>query len=172
MKRSGFKQKRTVPMKRSALRQKAKAKSAGWWQSRCDDLLQDIHKFMFEKCLVCGKKNQVGHHYITKALSSFLRYDFRNLIPLCFSCHFKHHIQSDPYINQTINRVMGQEWVEWIESVRRTPIKTGIKYYQEIHEKLSRILEDYQNDPLTPPLGIEAFGGSLRPFGAIKTPYL
>ena len=120
----------TSKLKRTPLRKKAKAKSQGWWQSTADDLMQDINRLLFDKCMVCGGKNEVGHHFITKSLSSFLRYDFRNLIPLCHSCHFKHHIKSDPQISATIIAKNGPEWFNWIELVRRTPIKTGIEYFK------------------------------------------
>lgn len=130
-------------MKRTPLRRKAKAKSAGWWQTKCDDLMQDIHKFMHKNCLVCGGVNEVGHHFITKSLSSYFRYEFKNLIPLCHSCHFKNHIKDDPNIPATIIRKMGQEWYDWIEANRRNPIKTGVFYYQQIHSHFTNILALY-----------------------------
>lgn len=128
-------------MKRSYLRKKAKAHSQGWWQSKCDDVMQDVHKTMFERCLVCGGMNEVGHHFITKSLSSFLRYEFKNLIPLCHSCHFKHHIKSDPNISATIIEKRGQDWYRWIEENRRKEIKTGIFYFKAKHEELLKLLD-------------------------------
>ncbi len=128
-------------MKKTKLRKKAKAKSEGWWKNHADDLMQDVHKTMHKNCLVCGGKNEVGHHHITKSLSSFLRYNFQNLIPVCHSCHFKHHISSDPNISSVIQSKMGPEWVQWIESVRRNPIKMGILYYKCKVEEFNLILE-------------------------------
>lgn len=158
MKRSGFKKKLTVPMKRTSfkrgkisfmkrtiLRKFAKAHTAGWWQKQSDDLMQDIHKYMYNKCLVCGGNNEVGHHFITKALSSFLRYDFKNLIPLCHACHFRHHIKSDPYVSMVIVNHYGKDWFNWIESVRRNKIQTGVKYYQEQHAVFTVMLNKYKD---------------------------
>lgn len=145
LKRSVWIKKPSKPMRRTAIKKTAKAKSAGWWQRKCDTLMQNIHKYMFTNCLVCGGKNEVGHHFITKSLSSFLRYDFSNLVPLCHSCHFKHHIQSDPYISQTIVRHNGEAWLSNLEAVRRTPVKTGVSYYRDVYSLLEIKLSEYTN---------------------------
>jgi hypothetical protein len=129
-------------MKRTPLRKKAKSHTEGWWRGHADDLMQDCERKLYLKCLVCGGPNQVGHHYQTKQTSSFLRYDWRNIIPLCFSCHFKHHKQADPYIAATIIRVKGQAWAEEIERDRRKSIKTGSLYYQEKCREFEEQLKD------------------------------
>ena len=125
------------------MRKKAKKGTEGWWRSRADDLMQDIERKMYDECLVCGGPNQVGHHYQTKQSSSYLRYDFNNLIPLCNSCHFKHHIMFDPYIAFTIVKKMGKKWAENIEADRRKPVKTGITYYQQKCEEFEKILNNH-----------------------------
>ena len=135
-------------MKRSQLNRKAKAHTQGWWQSKADTAMQHVHKTMFTNCMVCGGKNEVGHHFITKSLSSFLRYDFKNLIPLCFSCHFKHHIMSDPSISATLIEKNGQEWYLWIEKNRRNPIKTGVSYFKAKYEELTIILTNHEQPSL------------------------
>lgn len=119
---------------------KERSHPAPWWQKKCDDKMQDVGREFCRQCEVCGGPNQVGHHYITKSQSSFLRYEFKNLIPLCHSCHFKHHIKSDSYIHNTINRKRGQEWMDWIESVRRKEQKTSVGYYKEVFIKLGEKL--------------------------------
>lgn len=129
-------------MRRTQIKKKAKAKSSGWWQKRADSLMQDLNRKKFVNCLVCAGKNEVGHHFITKSLSSYLRYDFRNLIPLCHRCHFNHHIKSDPAISATIEHIMGLEWYRLIESVRRNTIKTGVKYYQDICNEFEKQLTE------------------------------
>jgi len=121
---------------------KERSHSQGWWQRKADDLMQDVGRKLTNNCMVCGGPNQVGHHYITKSLSSFLRYDFKNLIPLCHGCHFRHHKQNDPHIHSTVNRKKGDEWVDWIESIRRTPQKTGVFYYKEICQKMKDKLSE------------------------------
>ena len=143
--RSGFKYKPTKPMRRTPLKtispnkiKKPKAHNASWWQRKCDDLMQDINRLRYRTCEVCGRKNEVGHHVITKALSSYLRYNWLNLVHICHSCHFSHHIQSDPSILAKLIETRGKEWYDNLEKVRRTPQKTGIKYYQDIYTQLEK----------------------------------
>lgn len=112
---------------------KEKSHDGAWWQKKCDGHMQDIGRMLHQFCEVCGSKNEVGHHFITKSLSSFLRYEFRNLVPLCHSCHFKHHISSDPSISATIIAKRGMGWFSWIESVRRNEMKMGIGDYKKLH---------------------------------------
>ncbi len=138
-------------MKKSPLRKKAKSKSEGWWRNKADSLMQDINRLSHNKCEVCGGKNEVGHHYITKQTSSYLRYEWSNLVPLCNSCHFRHHRMYDPHIVGTINRKRGEEWMLWIESVRRNPIKTGTHFYQSKCTEYQDILDRIRkNDPGAP----------------------
>ncbi len=139
-------------MKRTPLRKvspnkvkKPKAHDSGWWQNKADSLMQDIGRKLTDKCEVCGKDNQVGHHFITKQASSYLRYDWKNLIPLCHACHFNHHIKSDPHVSATIIRKRGQDWYNYLEKNRRKEQLTGVKYYQKIIEDLERyLLEEYK----------------------------
>lgn len=127
-------------MRKTPLRKKAKSHSEGWWRNKADDLMQDVHKTMYSNCLVCGGKNEVGHHFITKQSSSFLRYNFQNLVPLCRNCHFAHHIKSDPSVSAKIIKVLGANWYNWIEKVRRTVIKTGIVFYKKRCEEFDILL--------------------------------
>lgn len=122
------------------MRKRAKAGTEGWWRNRADDLMQDVGRKLSDTCLVCGGPNQVGHHYQTKQTSSFLRYEFRNLIPLCNSCHFKHHKMFDPHIVRTIISRKGKKWADEIERDRRKIIKTGILYYQQKCQEFEKLL--------------------------------
>lgn len=127
---------------------KRKAWSASRWQKECDSLMQDIGRANFEYCEACGQRNEVGHHYVPKSQSSFLRYSFKNLIPLCHSCHFRHH-KGDPVVAARILHKRGEDWQAWIESVRRTSIKTGIHYYQETYKQLEALRHKTHDEILT-----------------------
>jgi 5-methylcytosine-specific restriction endonuclease McrA len=133
MKRTGFKKRIGKPMKRTKLAKRAKSHTAGWWQSKADDLMQDINRATGGSCESCGGKNEVLHHFITKALSSYLRYKWENGIKLCKSCHFRLHFQEDAEINAKIIAKRGQDWYNWIQEHRRLPQQTGVKYYKEIY---------------------------------------
>lgn len=87
------------------------------------------------KCYVCGKQTSEMHHYIQKSQSLFLRWHKKNLIPLCKSCHYKHHRLGDPYIVETIISKKGQKWVDWINKNRRKTLKDSITNLEEMLAK-------------------------------------
>lgn len=114
-------------------------------RDKCDSLIQKINRASCGRCLVCGGYNDVGHHYFPKSVSSYLRYDLRNIIPLCGKCHCRIHMSDDPTINNTIVRKKGHEWLESLEADKRRTIKTNKAYYEMNFETLTKILEDITN---------------------------
>lgn len=146
--------------------------TANRWQKACDDLMQDINRKNFEYCEACGQKNEVGHHYVPKSQSSFLRYSFRNLIPLCHSCHFRHH-KGDPVVAAKILLKRGEEWQNWIESVRRTIIKTGIPYYRQVYKQLENLNDNkiytdkFESDTRDSDVAEEVSKGTVPPIGEV-----
>ena len=140
---STFKNKPRKPLKRTPLRKvslnkvkKPKAHNTSWWRKKCDSLLQDIMREKYKFCEVCGGKNEVAHHVVTKALSSFLRYNLANLAHICKRCHFALHIQSDSSILAKLIEIRGKEWYAELEKQRRLPQQTGVKYYQQVYDDL------------------------------------
>jgi 5-methylcytosine-specific restriction endonuclease McrA len=111
-------------------------------QKMCDRLLQEIVRKENEKCLLCNNPCEVAHHYIRKSLSSFLRYDFRNLIPLCNKCHCKHHLQEDPAFDVQILDIKGRAWYDEIERDRRKYNKVNAEFYKRIYQELTKRLND------------------------------
>jgi len=77
------------------------------------------------------------HHYIQKKQSLKLRWDERNLIPLCKSCHCKHHIAGDPHINEVILRKKGFEWANELEEERRVFYKVNVKILEDLISRIS-----------------------------------
>lgn len=120
---------------------KERSHPQGWWQKVCDRMMQDIQRKRIPNCEVCGKKNEVGHHYHTKSMSSYLRYDWRNLIPLCHGCHFKHHKMSDPAIHNTVNYKRGQDWVTSLEGDRRKPADMTVYRLKRLYAEYKKILD-------------------------------
>jgi len=109
-------------------------------QTKCDNALQkkgreDITKF-FKKCLVCGKKMNCLHHFFPKSMSATLRYEWLNMIPICTSCHFRHHTSFDPTIHTKILRELGFQWYDALVSIKKRKIKINRDYYNKILEKL------------------------------------
>ena len=83
-------------------------------------------------CLVCGGQTSCMHHYIFKSQSNYLRYDERNLVPLCLHCHTLLHKCGDPRINQQIVRIKGHEWADELQRDRRKPFNDTLANLQEI----------------------------------------
>ena len=112
-----------------------KAKSKAYYRNRCDRLIQEIMLLTHDKCLVCGKPNQVAHHYFAKARCGNLRFNFKNLINLCKGCHLKLHT-GDPSIQNEINRIKGDEWLKDLTKARNKFVKIDITYYRNMVKTL------------------------------------
>jgi len=102
-----------------------------------DRLIQNIAKQTYDECLVCSNKIFCGHHYIQKKQSLYLRWDMRNIVPLCNHCHALHHISGDPRIHQIIIRRKGHKWADELEKDRRIILKDTIINLLDIKERLN-----------------------------------
>ena len=98
-------------MKKTPLRRKSKSKRRKLID-KADRALQDFYRTQGLVCEVCGKPMNVVHHYFPKNQSSYLRFKKENLVPICTSCHFKHHRTGDPTIHDTIKQKRGQKWLD------------------------------------------------------------
>lgn len=107
-----------------------------YWRNKCDRLLQEINRKINKRCEVCGKHTTVGHHFFPKSVSSALRYDWDNIIPLCNGCHFKHH-NGNPTIHAVVIGKRGLFWYDNLEKKRHKIIKISISYYKKIYDELS-----------------------------------
>lgn len=74
------------------------------------------------KCQVCGQKAYALHHFVPKSQSAILRYDRKNCVPICKSCHTKHHLRGDPMIHGTIIKKRGVKWFSYLERKRRETV--------------------------------------------------
>ena len=116
---------------------KNKKKQKSRTQKHCDSLLTPIIKKLSPKCLLCGSPTEVAHHFIRKSVSLNLRYNFKNLIPLCNKHHFLLHFNDEGLWNGRITLIMGKDWLDYLEKNKRTIIKPN---YNEIYETLKRLL--------------------------------
>lgn len=123
-------------MKTSNLKRKSPSKLAVL-RRKCDKALQEEGRRRYTYCEVCGKPISCLHHFFPKSISSRLRYDWDNLIPICVSCHFQHHTSYNPSIHATIIKKRGQDWYDKLEEVRREIIKVNVAYYKEQLEILN-----------------------------------
>jgi hypothetical protein len=109
-------------------------------QLKADAAMQKYYKTIYKKCIVCSKPMVCMHHYVTKGRSNSLRYDEKNLIPICAGCHLKHHT-GDPAIHNKINDIKGKAWRDDLEKRRSDYVKTNMEYYRLIIEKYAEINE-------------------------------
>lgn len=142
LKRSGFKRatvgglkalKRTTAPRRGTGRVKLPKLSK--LQKDCDKLLTPICKKTTPFCEACGKATEVGHHWIEKSRSSYLRYDLRNIVALCNSCHAKIHnrfgnsVVGGLDVAQTIIKKRGKTWKMQMDADQPKYIKVDRAFY-------------------------------------------
>jgi len=90
-------------------------------------------------CQACGKvPAQTCHHFVPKSQSNNLRYDPKNLVPICNACHFAHHTKGDPEIHRAIERLRGSDWADDLQKRRRILCKFNIGYLENIIEELTK----------------------------------
>ena len=106
-------------------------------RNKCDELWRGI-VLTNSHCESCWQMSVQAHHFVPKSLSAALRYDLKNGVAVCLSCHFAHHSKGDPAIHATIIKQRGQKWFNYIEMNRRKLVKVNLGYYQEIYDKLSK----------------------------------
>ena len=104
-------------------------------QKMCDDLLTPIVKGLFPQCLLCGKPTQVAHHHFKKERSLTLRYNFKNLIPLCNGCHFQMKFD-EGILSCRIMLIKGRSWFVKLNEANRVKIKPN---YETIYKNLIRL---------------------------------
>jgi len=107
-------------------------------KKKLDRLVQSIYVPLNPKCLVCGGETSEMHHFYQKRQSLFLRWDIRNLINLCKSCHYKHHL-GDPSIHWQIYKIKGEKWADQLMEDRQQIFKDTISNLKEIEKKLLEV---------------------------------
>jgi 5-methylcytosine-specific restriction endonuclease McrA len=105
---------------------------------------KECMRLWFEKlsatlCEVCGFKAIQVHHFFPKSLYPQLKFDLENGIPICMSCHFKHHHRGDPIIHQRIIDGRGQEWYQELLGKSIRPIKSGGKTLLYLEKTLEEL---------------------------------
>jgi hypothetical protein len=127
---------------------KKKKKSIKSIRNSCDALLTPIIKQTTPKCEGCGRGTEVAHHWIEKSRSLNLRYDFRNLVALCHSCHAKIHNRFGNSVVGGLDVAMiviskrGEEWKRLMDIEGRKTIKNNVEYFEKhlaiLKEKLNK----------------------------------
>jgi hypothetical protein len=107
-----------------------------------DKLLTPLAKQLHPYCEACGMQSSVGHHFIEKSRSNLLRFDLRNIISLCQSCHTKIHNQfrgNSLGTHDVVERVIksrGTKWYKELRSLEHKSIKADIIFWSKMVEEL------------------------------------
>ena len=107
-------------------------------QEECDHLFQEVGKLKYPKSLISNNPTNVIHHYVPKSVSSMLRYDWDNAIPLTVGEHFTIHRPQDPDINNRILAVKGLKWAVDLRQRGRQYHKVNMEMYRQVKERLEK----------------------------------
>jgi hypothetical protein len=113
--------------------------------NRADRALQDWFRANTDdKCVICGRKAELRHHHILKSKCNRLRYDERNLIPLCSRCHCLVHgsfraSSGQGYLLDEYILKKGKRWHDYLMRKQREPKLELTESY------LKGIIEKYEN---------------------------
>ena len=106
-------------------------------QKQADTLMQEVGKLKYPKSLVSGLPTQVMHHYVPKSVSSGLRYDWDNLIPLTNGEHCRLHQSPDPDIeNKILFKKGGEKWYQQLRFRGNQYHKVNVQMYRDIIARL------------------------------------
>jgi len=107
-------------------------------RNKADALLTPLIKGMNPHCLLCGRATEVAHHFVHKSKSTRLRYELKNLINLCNSCHFALH-QNEGFYSAKIIQINGLEWFNALERIKNEVIKADVHYFIAQYERLKSL---------------------------------
>ena len=137
MKRSGFKQKLTVPLKRTKLKKISKQSISKiqrlLWQE-CRRIAEKMYK---KDCYTCPAKNLIGSNcqlghvpYPKSTLGANLKYDMRVLRWQCFACNI-HRGGAGAEAYKRMLKEEGQAYMELLEQERQKTVK-AYDFYLEL----------------------------------------
>jgi hypothetical protein len=135
------------PKNAGKVAKRAKLPALSTLRNKTDALLTPLCKKNYPNCESCGQLTQVGHHWIEKSRSSFLRYDMRNLIALCNSCHAKIHnrfgnsVVGGLDVAEIIINKRGRAWKELMDAEHKTYQKVDRDYYNQNYAHLKALLD-------------------------------
>jgi len=119
-------------------------------RSKADRLFYDVCLLKFGTicmaeavCISEPKKKKVIqiHHYYPKRIYNIVRYDLDNGIPLCRSCHFRHHHLGDPLIHNEVIIKKGKRWFNRLTKKARVQKSSflTVKWYEDHIKRLERL---------------------------------
>jgi len=98
-----------------------------------------VFKKWGNKCVLCGKKAVLSHHFYPKQAHRELRFNIDNGAPLCKSCHFKLH-KKDPTLS---NEIVDKRGLKWYRKLKKEMEKKRVVGYNK------KWIEDEKNKLIT-----------------------
>lgn len=146
MKRSGFKQKSTVPLKRSGFKKavigqkKPKKRAASQikpFKTKLWELCKSIIRLKYgNTCYTCGKSGLEGSgwhtgHFIPSSVGGHsLRYSLDNLRPQCYHCNINLSGNGSQFYRNLLND-HGQEYLDSLFAKKNQLIKADKFWFEE-----------------------------------------
>jgi len=107
-------------------------------RKQADDLWQVIIKELCPICEVCKRPSVVGHHFVYKSESNYLRYAIKNGIGLCSHCHSLWHRNNASEYGVIVARQRGDDWFNDILIDKQKITKLTLTWYQEKLDALKK----------------------------------
>ena len=108
---------------------------------KADKCCQDYYRKVWENkpCEGClSRKMELVHHFILKSHSNRLRFEEKNLIPMCRFCHSKVHGFHGEFIKAQIILKRGKKWVQELWKLEREHFNLNITKLRSIIEKYAK----------------------------------
>jgi len=108
------------------------AKKIAYYRKKADKLFQQWFISKNSQCELCLNVATCGHHFVTKAASSALRYEEKNMIPVCTGCHLGFHSSRASDFIGRIVLLRGAKWFQYLQLSKYKISKINIGYYKDI----------------------------------------
>ncbi len=152
MKRTGFKQKLSKPLKRGKLKKKSKQTISRVQRILWELCKQLTRKVYIDTCYTCQTPNlsvrpanwQTGHMLAKASVGAFLKYDLRILRPQCYLCNIRHGGRGADFI-ENMRRIEGNEYVDSILKDRQKTV-VAMDHYLMLIEKYKKLLNEIEKD--------------------------
>ena len=125
---------------------KVKLPSVKSARNKADALLTPLVKLIHPLCLLCNNSTEVAHHHVHKSKSTRLRYDLRNLIPLCNRCHVVLHHDESYWGSKVSQMKCAQDpnWFNYIEQGKREQVRADVHYYLFHYNSLKTMKDELE----------------------------
>jgi len=146
MKRSGFKNKSTVKLKRTPLKKKSKVKLSTL-KNKLWELCKNIIRTKYgNSCYTCpntglaGSNWHTGHMWAKASLGAHLKHDLRILRPQCYFCNINCGGRGADFYARMVKE-NGQEYMDSLEAEKNITLKADEIWYNQKIEEYTNILE-------------------------------